>query len=202
MQLHTSAFQALGEIGTTLEMSQTRMKGACRFSPRGCIHHVYIPPEFLVGLTCPFAATWLPHGMTVASDQVCVLPTSIALALVSACAWWAFFICAGKRRPLHLLAEDPPLRSNGAVADLADYFPGVGCSLVAYALLEGYRMICWTDLGSSQMVIVESYLVPVEERVLPGGGELVCIGYWYVWYHLSFMFYGWRNEFREVKLLD
>lgn len=57
MQLHTSAFQALGEIGTTLEMSQTRMKGACRFSPRGCIHRVYIPPEFLVGLTCPFAAT-------------------------------------------------------------------------------------------------------------------------------------------------
>lgn len=57
MQLHRAAFQAIGEIGTTLEMSRKRIKVSCDqnacFFPGSCL---YQPPEFLVGLICPFLA--------------------------------------------------------------------------------------------------------------------------------------------------
>lgn len=145
--------------------------------PRGCIHHVCNPQEFLVGLIVPS----LPHEVTVASDQVCNLPTTLALALVSVCPWWTFVVCAGK--------GSPSRESNDGVTDPAHNF------LVAAFLWLHDRAVHWTDTGSSQMVIVEPDLVPAEDWVLPGGREYYLLTIDVHYHHLSFVF-------REVKWPD
>lgn len=129
MQLPTAALQAAGEIGTALEMSRKQMKVSCDIMQvfpweAASISCLYQPREFLVGLICPFTATWLhtwdDHvpGPHLHPPNHCSIGTGFYMYLVEISG-----DSAGKRRLLYLLADDPPLRSHGGISELADYFP-------------------------------------------------------------------------------